>query len=318
MSSSCFDVAIIGAGVSGIYATYCCGISGLNCCVIDSLSCPGGQCTTFYPDKNVYGVPGMSDMKTSDFIDLLKKQAAPFSTRDFFSHKITEIKKDCDNKTFCLLSNSDDVIYSKNIVLACGIGEMIPNTPSNIKGISSMQDSPFIQYYCMKLDLYKNKDVIIAGGGDSAADFAINIGTIARKIILIHRRDKLTCDHDKLLKLQDLESKGVLEFKLSCNIIELNSSKSVITDMGEFQADYIVFCYGFRATPSNILGLKEMGVETENNLIKVDINSMQTHAENIYAIGDAIIYPNKKKNIVSCFFEADRAIRSIKRSINSM
>lgn len=303
-----FDIAIVGAGVSGVYASYCCGISGIDCCLFDTLSCPGGQCTTFYPDKKTYGIPGFLDIKACDFIELLKKQASSFSTiYDLFNEKITKIKKD---GAFFVLNDRYIVDY---IILATGIGNMKPSIPPGIAGVD--RNDGFVQYYCMKADLYKGKDVVIAGGGDSAADFAINISQIARKIILVHRRDKLTCDANKIEILQKLSN---VEIKLSHNIISVENNSSVTTDKETFNVDHVVFCYGFRADPNFIDGLSELNIKTDNkNLIAVDLETMQTNVDKVFAIGDAITYKNKKKNIISCFFEADRAVRMIKSKMFS-
>ena len=316
MLGSCFDVAIVGAGISGMYAAYCCGISGIKSCVVESLSCVGGQCSIFYPDKYIYGAPGFNDTtKASDFVNMIRKQAYSSDTTEFFNRKIEEIS--FEDGLFSLKSTDFCDIQAKKVVLAIGVGEMIPNIPVNIKDIETLKDSSFVQYYCMKTDLYSDKTVIIAGGGDSAADFAINIANFAKNVVLIHRRDKLSCDESKISALKQLELSGKLKMILSCNITEICDDKTVKTDLSDMFADYIVFCYGFRTNPGAIKGLKDLGVKTEFGLIKVNIDTMQTDSCGIYAIGDAVSYKNKKKNFVSCFFEADRAIRIIKNTINT-
>lgn len=305
---SIYDVAIIGAGVAGIYASYCCGVSGFSCVLFDTLSCAGGQCAAFYPDKKVYGVPGIFEILSRDFVGLLKSQASSFdSIDDVFSEKIVSIRKNCD--VFSLESKAGEKYRSRNLILATGIGDMIPNMPLHIVGVTSDENSSFVQYYCMKMDLYRGKRVIIGGGGDSAADFAINISTIAKNVIIIHRRESLTCDNEKLELIRKI---GNIELKLSHGIKAIEAGRKVITDQGEYEADYIVFCYGFRSAPDMISGLEALGVVTENNLICVDFRTMQTGNDRVFAIGDAITYQNKKKNIVSCFFEADRAVRMIR------
>ncbi len=306
--SNTIDIAIIGAGVAGIYASYCCGISGISCMLFETTSCPGGQCVAFYPDKPTYGIPGFSDVLAADFIDNLKKQTEGFSEISrCFCEKIVSITKSDDG-----FSLNDGKYFAKYIVIATGIGNMVPNIPIDIPGLKRNDD--FVQCYCLKMNLYKNKNVIIAGGGDSAADFAINISNIAQKITIIHRRDAMRCDAHKLNIIKQTPN---IEIKLNHNILAINNERQVITDHDTFSADYIIFCYGFRSLPSSITGLDVLGVKTDNNYVIADINTMETDATDIFAIGDAVIYPNKKKNIVSCFFEADRAVRMIKSKMSS-
>jgi thioredoxin reductase (NADPH) len=281
-----------------MYASYCCGISSFPCSLFETLQHLGGQCSAFYPDKNIYGVPGFSDTKASDFIDLLKKQT--FSLEyipDIINKKITNIEQDTE---FFSLNNGE--YMAKYIILATGIGDMIPNIPNDISGI----DNDFVHFYCIRADLYKGKDIIIAGGGDSAVDFAICMKSIAKSVTIIHRKDELRCDSHKIGKLNDIN------VKLSHSILSIEKNHKIITDKGTFTADYIIFCYGFRAEPGAIAGLTKLGISFEDDLISVDIDTMQTGNKKIFAIGDAITYKNKKKNLVSCFFEADKAVRMIK------
>ncbi|GHT89240.1 ferredoxin--NADP reductase [Alphaproteobacteria bacterium] len=302
-----FDVAIIGAGVAGLYAVYCCGVAGLDVCIIEALGRVGGQCKALYPEKKVYGVPGFIDETACAFIEKLTVQCLAYAKEKLFSQKVTMVSKTDD---FFKIETSKTTVFAKHIIIASGIGEMTPNAP-NIKGLTET-NSEFVQYYCMKTDLYKGKLVIVAGGGDSAVDLAINISSFAKKIFLIHRREALACEPCKLKDLEHLASHGKLEIILDTLIEEVDSARKIVkTNKREFSVDYIVFCYGFRANGSLIQGLENLGVEFENNLIKIDINTLMTTTKNCYAIGDAVTYENKKKNIVSCFFEADRAARHI-------
>lgn len=322
------DVAIIGAGVTGLYASYCCSLAGLDSVLIEALMFPGGQCSTIYPEKKVYGTPGFNNIKAKEFINHLSEQVSDYDSKKFFGYKVETIKK--ENNTFLInAKNQCDCcnlhINSKYVILATGMGNMKPSIPPTISGLDNLpKNSNFVQLYCMKMDLYKDRKVIIAGGGDSAIDFAINITPIAEKVILIHRRSQFTCEQVKLKDIEKLENSGKLTLVLEHNITELkeeNGRRFVITKDKEakehiFNTDYIVFCYGFLPNcQTTIFGLENIGLEKENNLIKVDINTMETSVKGCYAAGDNVSYINKKKNIVPCFFEADRAVRSIKREL---
>lgn len=311
-----FDIAIIGAGVAGLYATYCCGIAGLNCCLVDSMFCVGGQCGVLYPEKKIYGVPGFLDITAKDYIKRLADQCLGFAKELFLGQKVLFVSKTKDD-LFCL-KTKDKEILSRYLVIASGIGDMKPNVPLNIKGVLD-SSSDFIQYYCMKLDIYKDKKVVVAGGGDSAVDFALNISAIAKKVTLIHRRNNLNCEKSKLAELQRFSEQGKLNVVLEQQILEIgegDSRRFVKTDKETFDVDHIVFCYGFMPSGKAIEGFKELGLQIKGGLISVDIDTMETTIENCYAAGDVVQYVNKKKNIVPSFFEADRAIRSIQKKIS--
>lgn len=322
------DIAIIGAGVAGLYASYCCSLAGLDSVLIESLTFPGGQCATIYPEKKVYGTPGFKDIKAKDFVKHLAEQALESDSKKFFGYKVESINKRddlfyIDAKNQCGCGTLE--IISKYVILTTGIGDMKPTLPPTIHGLDKLPlGSDFVQHYCMKMDLYKGKNVIIAGGGDSAIDFAINITPIAEKVTLVHRRNYFTCEKSKLKDIEKLQNSGKLDLILENNITELkeqNGERIVITKDKDSQehvlkTDYVVFCYGFLpSSHSCILGLENLGLQKESNLIKVDINTMETSIKGCYAAGDNVTYINKKKNIVPCFFEADRAVRSIKKEL---
>jgi thioredoxin reductase (NADPH) len=318
------EIAIIGAGAAGLYATYCCGISGLNCTIIESLHIPGGQCATLYPEKKVYGIPGFSNILAKDFTDKLTKQCLEFDCEKLFGYQVENISKTSAGLFAIKFNNHNVCKYAKHIILATGIGNMKPSVPNTIIGIDEIdKHSDFVQHYCIKIDIYKGKNVVIAGGGDSAIDFAVNITPIAKTVTLIHRRAKFSCEESKLKDIQKLEESGKLKLMMEHNVSELKEGNEkrivIIKDQSSnevfLEVDHIIFCYGFTASCNTMFGLENLGLEIENYLIKVDINTMETSIKNCYAAGDVVTYANKKKNILPCFFEADRAVRIIKESL---
>ena len=320
-SGGSFDVAVIGAGVAGMYATYCCSLMGINCVIIDELRVPGGQCVAIYPEKKLYGVPGYDDVKATDYIDKLSQQCLRKDTIELFGHKVTSLNAKAHGAFEICISDCESEIQNiraRYLIIATGIGEMRPNIPNNIRGINEMMNnSDFVQSYCLNHSLYRDKNVIIAGGGDSAVDFAIDIAQITKSVTVVHRRANFTCESHKIAKLQKLVETGKIKLKMQQNIRELkefDGKRYVCTDENEYVADHIVFCYGFVASPSSIA--RDLGIEMEKNLIKVNIENMETSVKNCYAVGDAVTYINKKKNIVPCFFEADRVVRAIKDKIS--
>lgn len=290
------DVAIIGAGVTGLYSAYCCSVTGLTCAVFEALPYVGGQCSALYARKLIYGVPGINNCTAKQFIDNLYEQC---KNTKFYLNSLASIN--IKNDKFIVISGSN-IVQSEYLLISSGIGRMVPLVPQNIKGIQQLRNTTdFVQFYNMDLELYKNKVVVVAGGSDSAIDFAINISKVASKVIIIHRRSVLSCDHNKLSELSKIE------LQLEQNIQELQFKK-VITDKEIFEVDFIVFCYGF--IPDNTL-LNNLDVELEQNLIKISLNTMRTSLRHCYAAGDVVKYSGKKKDILSCCFEAKRAIQSI-------
>jgi thioredoxin reductase (NADPH) len=322
------SVAIIGAGVAGLYAAYCCGLAGIDCVLVESLATSGGQCLALYPDKRTYGIPGFHDTKAKEFIERLSMQCLCYPKKVLFNHKVENILKGSEN-AFLLETVNRQLgekfnVHSRYVILATGIGDMLPNIPQTISGLDKIdKSSDFIQHSCMRLDLYKNKRIVVVGGGDSAIDFAIDIAKVAKNVMLIHRRDRFTCETSKLDIVRELENSGKLNLSLEHNVSELieegEKRKVVIKDKNQIltfiETDHVVFCLGFIVNCSSLLGLKKLGLKIENDLVKVNVDTMKTSVDGFYSAGDVVTYPNKKKGIVQCFFEADRAIRSIKSEI---
>ena len=320
------DVAILGAGMAGMYAAYCCSLMGIGCAVVDELAVPGGQCMALYPEKTVYGVPGYVGVKAKDYVLKLSEQCLTTIRHKFFGYRVEKINTTSENKfgiearsiSACNDGDNDIRISAQYIILATGIGEMKPNIPVTIKGVSEVsKSSDFVQFYCLNHALYRGKNVVIAGGGDSAVDFTIDIAPIAKHVTIVHRRENFTCEPHKIVKIQELVNAGKIKLEMNQNILELREfagKRYVYTDKKEYTPDHIVFCYGFIANPGSIV--KDLGIETEKNLIKVSLGNMETSVKNCYAVGDAVTYVNKKKNIIPCFFEADRAVRAIKTKIS--
>ncbi|MDR1609574.1 MAG: NAD(P)/FAD-dependent oxidoreductase [Holosporales bacterium] len=320
------DVVIIGAGVAGLYATYCCGIAGLSCTLIDSLPCPGGQCTALYPEKNVYGVPGFRDVKASDFIDSLADQCLAFDHTELFGYKVESVSKIEDGTFTVHASGRADhaSVSARYVIIAAGICDMEPSIPQTIQGLDEIdQASDFVQSCCIKIDMYKGKDVMVAGGGDSAADFALSVAPIAKSVTLVHRRDKLTCNDDKKGRLAVAKEAGKLRLMLASNIVKLTESndvrsvfvKDVLGTEINLSVDHVVFCYGFVAKCNTLSWLSDLDLDIRDGLIAVDVGTMESSVKNCYVVGDIVTYTNKIKNIVQCFSEADRAVRMIRSKV---
>ncbi|MDR0553124.1 MAG: NAD(P)/FAD-dependent oxidoreductase [Holosporales bacterium] len=302
------DVAIIGAGAAGLYASRRCQSNGITSLLFEVLPFVGGQCISFYSDKEVYGVPGVLNIRAGEFINSLKRQCLP-DERLLINEKVFDIKR--DGAGFAL---NNGKFFAKRAILATGIGNMEPRIP--IKGATDRDDG-FVQHYCFDtascVDKYADKEVVIVGGGDSALDLAIAISRYAKKIIIAHKKEALTAEYSKVKAAQGMKN---VDIRLSLEVLGITDGNAVITSRGEISCDHVVFCCGFKASPCDIFGLRDLGVCFNNgDLIKVNVYTMETEAFGVYAIGDVAVYCSKRRNLVSCFYEADAAVRAICSSL---
>lgn len=315
------DVCIIGGGPAGIYAGYCCGTSGLTSCIIDALDELGGQCIALYNRKEIYGVPGFCSVSAGDFIASLKKQSLPFITAVLSNRIANNIS--IDNDRFIINTQAatigrdddcDDIVRAKYVVLATGIGNMKPNVPKTIANLDNFISTGDVHFYNCKFEQYCGLNIVVAGGGDSAADFAIDCSQYTNTISIIHRRDKLTCQEDKkeiILSKRNISVYTSYQIqsisKIDNSTIQISASPNL-----RLSCHKLVLCYGFINSSYIMPGLQTIGCDIQQSGISIDISNMQTSVRNCYAIGDIALYINKKKNVTNCFFEAARAIRDIK------
>ncbi len=299
------DVAIIGGGVAGLYSAYCCNTVGLSHVLFEALPYVGGQCTALYPDKPIYGVPGMHKALAKDFIANLSNQCSP--QQMYLNTSVSVSKHD---NVFQLTTNNNQQFMAKYLIIASGIGIMEPSLPIGIKGAVELANtSDFVQCYCLNPELYKDKEVVIAGGGNSAADHALCISKVAKHVTLLHKRDKLRCDKNKLDELNKNEFNNI-QFKLEQEILELQPGV-IITNKESINADRIVFCYGLHVNQNSINNISVLNLKMERNLIKCELPTMKTSENHCYAVGDIVSYPSKKKGILSCCYEAQMAVNDI-------
>lgn len=299
------DVAIIGGGVAGLYSVYCCNTVGLPNILFEALPYVGGQCMAFYPDKPIYGVPGLPEVLAKDFIANLFNQCKP--QQMYLNTCVTVTKHD---NAFLLSTNNNKWFLARYLIIASGIGIMEPSLPIGIKGaIELANTTDFVQCYCLTPELYKNRNVVIAGGGNSAADYALCISKVAKRVTLLHKRAQLRCDKSKLDKLNKNEFNNI-QLKLEQEIQELQLG-IVITNEERIEADKIVFCYGLHINPNSINNISALHLKMEQNLIKCNLATMKTSENRCYAVGDVVSYPGKKKGILSCCYEAQLAVHNI-------
>ena len=300
------DILIIGAGPTGLFTVFEAGLLKMRCHILDSLAQPGGQCMELYPKKPIYDIPAYPEIIAGDLIEKLLEQIKPFNPSYSLGETALTLDKLKDG-SFRITTDKGTEISTKIIAIAGGLGTFIPRKPK-IPNLSQYEDNGVL-YMIKDPNQFKDKTVIIAGGGDSALDWSIYLSEIAKKVILIHRRNEFRGANESVSSVQKLKNSGKINVITPAQITSLNGSnklESVVLnqDGNELTINTDFFIPLFGLIPK--LGpIKDWGLEIENNAIKVN-NSFdyQTNIEGIYAIGDVNTYPGKLKLILSGFHEA--------------
>ena len=307
------DILIIGAGPCGLFTVFEAGLLKLKCHLIDALPQAGGQLTEIYPKKPIYDIPGFPEVLAGDLIDELMKQAAPFKPGFTLGERAETIEK-TDDDHFILTTNRGTKHKSPVIMIAGGLGCFEPRKPP-ISNLSEFEDKG-VEYIIKDPKIYKDKKVVISGGGDSALDWAIYLASdLAKEVSLVHRRQSFRGHPDSVQKVIDMSNDGRINLLTDSEVIGVNGNDSLQSltikakAEGEIikEADHWVPLFGL--TPK--LGpLADWGLNLEKNAIEVDTVDYSTNVPGIYAIGDINTYPGKLKLILCGFHEGTIAVQS--------
>lgn len=311
------DILIIGAGPTGLFTVFEAGLLKLKCHLIDALPQPGGQCSEIYPKKPIYDIPAFPEILAGDLVDNLMKQIQPFQPGFTLGERAQSIQNQ-DDGTFIVTTNKGTKHHAPIVAIAGGLGSFEPRKPP-IPNIASFEDKG-VEYIIRDPELYRDKDVVIAGGGDSALDWSIFLTDVASSVTLVHRRNEFRGALDSVEKVQELKNKGKIQLITPADVVGIVGEKQ-LTGVTIRQADVVFekpcdhFIPLFGLAPK--LGpIGDWGLEIEKNAIKVD-NTLdyQTNIPGIYAIGDVNIYPGKLKLILCGFHEATLMCQSAYKRI---
>lgn len=300
------DILIIGAGPTGLFAVFEAGLLKLKCHLIDALPQPGGQCAEIYPKKPIYDIPAYPEILAGDLVTNLMKQIEPFQPGFTLGERAETIEK-LDDGTFIVTTDKGTQHHAPVVAIAGGLGSFEPRKPP-IANISSFEEKG-VEYIIRDPELYRNKNVVISGGGDSALDWSIFLTDVAKSVTLVHRRNEFRGALDSVEKVQDLKNLGKIELITPAEVVGLVGSEKleeVVIQRGDElinrECDQFVPLFGL----SPKLGpIADWGLEVEKNAIKVDNTyDYQTNIPGIYAIGDVNTYPGKLKLILCGFHEA--------------
>ena len=313
------DILIIGAGPVGLFTVFEAGLLKLKCHLIDILPKPGGQCSELYPKKPIYDIPAHPEILAGDLVDNLLKQCKQFQPGFTLGERAEKIIKKPDG-IFEVTTDKGTIHQAKVVAIAGGLGGFEPRKP-NLEKIDFYENNG-ISYFVKDPNLFKNKNILIAGGGDSALDWTIELSNIASSLTLIHRRNEFRGALDSVEKVQELKNKNKIKLITPSEVVSLIGDKKLeaveikVGDSENLILDVDHFIPLFGLTPK--LGpINDWGLEIEKNSIKVD-NSLdyQTNIPGIFAIGDINTYPGKLKLILCGFHEAAMMCQSAYKIIN--
>ena len=317
------DILIIGAGPVGLFTVFEAGLLGLDCVLIDNLDKIGGQCSELYPEKPIYDIPGVANQTAQEHVDALLEQIKPFDYEVFLNErveKIDEISEEDINSWKVTTSEGKEFI-SKSIFIAAGAGSFEPRRPPNIENPDRFLEQG-VSYSVRSKEKFRDKNLLIFGGGDSALDWTVELSDIAKSIKLVHRRDEFRGAPNTEAQMRELVNEGKVELKTPY-VIENLIGKEKITgvelknfetkEVEEVQADELLFLFGLN---KKLGPISEWGLDMSNKKISVDTEKFETSTKGIFAVGDINDYPGKLDLILCGFHETTLAVQEAYRRSN--
>jgi len=312
------DILIIGAGPTGLFAVFEAGLLKLKCHIIDALPQIGGQLSELYPKKPIFDIPGYPSVLAGDLVQNLMEQIKQFQPGFTLNEKAETIKK-LEDGTFIVTTNKGTEHHAKAVAIAGGLGSFEPRKPL-IDNIEFYEDKG-VEYFVKDPELFRDKKIVIAGGGDSALDWSIFLADVASEVTLVHRRNEFRGALDSVEKVTELKHQGKIHMVTPAEVTNVfgdGKIEAIELDInGEKvrkETDFFIPLFGL--TPK-LGAIADWGLEIEKNAIKVN-NALdyQTNIEGVYAIGDINTYPGKLKLILCGFHEATLMCQSVFNKLN--
>jgi thioredoxin reductase (NADPH) len=300
------DVIIIGAGPVGLFAVFELGLLDMRAHLVDILDKPGGQCAELYPEKPIYDIPALPVVTGHELTTRLLDQIEPFKPTFHLGQMAEKVERQ-ENGKWRLTTSEGTVLEAPVIVIAAGGGSFVPKKPA-IPNIEAYEGTS-VFYAVRKMESFRDRRLLIAGGGDSALDWTLNLAPLAQEIALVHRRDDFRAAPDSVNKMRELVADGKLKLVIADLVsfagdaphmtgVNLNSK-----ELGAFTHECDTFL-PFYGLTMKLGPIAEFGLNLHENLIPVDTEKFETSQEGIFAIGDINWYPGKLKLILSGFHEA--------------
>ncbi len=311
------DILVIGAGPVGLFTVFEAGLLGLKCTLIDNLDKVGGQCSELYPEKPIYDIPGVPSQTAQEHVEALVEQIKPFDYDLHLSQRVESIESisvSDDITTWLVRTNEGIECTTKNIFIAAGAGSFEPRRPPNIEDPDRFLGKG-VSYAVKSVDLYKDKNLFIFGGGDSALDWTVELAKTAKSVSLIHRRDQFRGAQHTEAQMRELVKSGEVNLLTPYQIEEINGDDKVdgvtlknfdTKESVTHEADELLFLFGLNKKLGPIL---EWELELESKKISVNTEDFQTNRDGIFAVGDINDYPGKLDLILCGFHETTLAVQ---------
>ena len=303
------DIVIVGAGPVGLFTVFEAGMLKMRCHLVDALGEVGGQCAALYPEKPIFDIPAWPRINAEDLIEKLVEQAAPFSPTYHLGQQVLTVAD--DDGGFLLHTSKGSSIRCRAVMIAGGVGAFGPNRPP-LKGIEDFEGNS-VHYLVTRRENFAGKRIVIAGGGDSAVDWANTLADIARHIYVVHRRDKFRAAPESVTRMRALCEQGNVELVIPYQLFALDGEDGVLSavvvrapDGAErrLEADILLPFFGLA---TNLGPIAEWDLAIDHNHIRIDPETMESSRPGIFGIGDIATYPGKLKLILTGFAEAAAA-----------
>ncbi len=308
------DVAIIGAGPVGLFAAFECGMLKLSSVLIDALDEIGGQCAALYPEKPIFDIPAHPAIEASALIARLEAQVAPFAPARLLGRRVETLSG--TPNAFVLRTDRGEEVRASAVIIAAGAGAFGPNRPP-LYGLEAYEASGCVQYYVRRREDFRGRHVVIAGGGDSAVDWALQLKDVAARVYVVHRRAKFRAAPDSAAQLDAARARGEIELVTPYQLHALHGADGQLRSVEiaeldgstrHIEADRLLPFFGL----SMDLGpIAAWGLALERHHVQVTAATCETSAPGIFAIGDVATYPGKLKLILQGFSEAAMAAHAI-------
>ena len=314
------DITIIGAGPVGLFAVFEAGLLKLRCHLVDFLPQAGGQLSEIYPKKPIYDIPGYPTVLAQELVDNLLKQAEPFKPGFTFGERVESLEK-LGERDFILTTNLGTKINSSVVVIAGGLGCFEPRKPDTI-GLENFENGKGISYVVLDPEKYRDKKIVIAGGGDSALDWTIFLAELAKEVTLIHRSESFRGAPDSVAKVHNLAQQKKINLLLNTQVTSVHGNghldRILVTDIktsvqNEIDLEHLIPLFGLSPKLGPIEG---WNLNLDKNASEVNTEDYSTNIPGVYAIGDINTYKNKLKLILCGFHEAALMAHSAYKYIN--
>lgn len=311
------DVVVIGAGPAGLFAVFECGMLKMRCHVVDALEMVGGQCSAMYPEKPIYDIPAHPSITGQGLTDQLKQQAAPFEPVYHLDQQVVKMAQ-IDGGRWQVETSTGVVINAGAVIIAAGVGAFGPNRPpmDGLEAFEGQGPGLGVKYMVSRRDDFKGKRIVIAGGGDSAVDWALSLHELAASIAIVHRRPKFRAAPESAAQLKALADAGKIDLVVPYQLGALEGDGETLTTVivrdldgneRRLDADVLLPFFGLS---QNLGPIAEWGLNIDHNHITINHATGATNLPGVFACGDICTYDGKLKLILSGFAEAATAAHS--------